>query len=422
MSRSAVDTPHRPPRRTIPQEVLASGAEPPLLSRPSVQDALIAGVLTATSVVGVMNHLSVEIPEGAEEDVIRVLDGLGIVLVLAQTAPLAWRRRSPVLVLSIITAALFLFSILGYFRSFAAFGFLIALYTVAAHRDRGISIPAGISAGAVVLSILILGPEPVEAEAVIATCLIVGSAWFIGDGYRTRRGEFVQLEDHATQLERERKELARQAMAAERRVIARELHDVVAHNVSVIVAQAGAAQRISATNPDEALATLGGIERIGREALVEMRRLMGFLRTEKRRSDARSPQPGLGDLDALVAQVRQAGLPVTLRIEGDPQPLPAGLDLSAFRIVQEATTNVLKHAGPASVDVTIRYSPSRLWLEVADDGVGANDRYTHPLRPRYGHLGMRERVALFGGELTVGPRPGGGYRVAASLPLDQEPR
>ena len=204
-------------------------------------------------------------------------------------------------------------------------------------------------------------------------------------------------------------------------MIARELHDVVAHNVSVMVAQAGAAQRIGDSAPREAIATLGAIERLGREALVEMRRLMGFLRTEPNRREPRSPQPGLGDLDALVAQVRQAGLPVTLRIEGDPQPLPAGLDLSAFRIVQEATTNILKHAGPSSVAVTIRYLSSRLSIEVVDDGIGASDRSAQPLRPRYGHLGMRERVALFGGELTVGPRPGGGYRVAASLPLDQEP-
>jgi len=312
--------------------------------------------------------------------------------------------------------------VLGYFRSFAAFGFLIALYTVAANRDRRTSIPAGIVAGAVVLLILSLGPEPLEPEALIATCLIVGAAWFIGDAYRIRRSEFVQLEDRATRLEREREELTRQAVVAERRVIARELHDVVAHNVSVIVAQAGAADRISATRPSEALATLGVIERVGREALVEMRRLMGFLRTEPARIGAASPQPGLDDLDALVSQVRAAGLPATLRIEGDQRPLPAGLGLSAFRIVQEAITNVLKHAGPASVEVIVRYHRSRLELEIDDDGAGVHEQQTDSLRPRYGHLGMQERVAMFGGTLSVGVRPQGGYRVAASLPIDREPR
>ena len=386
-----------------------------------VQDSLIAAALTSTSLVGVMTRLSVDLPEGAGDVTVQALDEVGIALVLAQTAPIAWRRRAPVAVLTIVTGALFLFSILGYLRSFAAFGFLIALYTVAAQRDRGTSIPAGLAAGGVILLILLLGPEPVEPDALIASCLIVGSAWFIGDAHRVRRGEFVQLEDRATRLERERGELAREAAAAERRVIARELHDVVAHNVSVIVAQASAAQRVSVTHPHEAIATLGVIERTGREALVEMRRLMGFLRTDRRRSGGRSPQPGLDDLQSLIPQSREAGVPIELRIEGTPKQLPPGLDLSAYRIVQEAVTNVLKHAGPATVLVTIRYLPSSVELAIDDDGLGADDRQADVLRPRYGHLGMRERVALFGGELTVGPRPSGGYRVAASLPLDREP-
>ena len=415
MTRTAIDLPDTTHTGATPVR------DPSPLSRPMVQDSLIAGALTSTSLVGVMNRLSVDLPEGAGEVTVHTLDEFGIALVMAQTAPLAWRRRAPVAVLSIITGALFLFSILGYFRSFAAFGFLIALYTVAAHRDRGISIPAGIAAGGVILLILLLGPEPLEPDALIATCLIVGSAWFIGDAHRVRRGEFVQLEDRATRLERERGELAREAAAAERRVIARELHDVVAHNVSVIVAQASAAQRVSGTHPHEAIATLGGIERAGREALVEMRRLMGFLRTERRRSGGRTPQPGLDDLEALVIQAREAGVPIELRIEGVPQQLPPGLDLSAYRIVQEAVTNVLKHAGPATVRVTIRYLSSSIELTIDDDGSGADDLPTDVLRPRYGHLGMRERVALFGGTLTVGPRPVGGYRVAASLPLDREP-
>ena len=310
MTRTAIDLPDT----THPLVTPVRDSSP--LSRPMVQDSFIAGALTSTSLVGVMNHLSVDLPEGAGEATVQTLDEFGIALVMAQTAPLAWRRRAPVAVLSIITGALFLFSILGYFRSFAAFGFLIALYTVSAHRDRGISIPAGIAAGGVILLILLLGPEPLEPDALIATCLIVGSAWFIGDAHRVRRGEFVQLEDRATRLERERGELAREAAAAERRVIARELHDVVAHNVSVIVAQASAAQRVSSTHPQEAIATLGGIERAGREALVEMRRLMGLLRTERRRSGGRTPQPGLDDLEALVIQAREAAVPIELGSKG----------------------------------------------------------------------------------------------------------
>jgi signal transduction histidine kinase len=260
----------------------------------------------------------------------------------------------------------------------------------------------------------------VEPDTIIAEALIIGAAWSLGDGLRLRRGEVVQLEDRASRLEREREEWARQAVAQERRVIARELHDVVAHNVSVIVAQSAAAQRVAHDHPAEAVATLGAIEHTGRAALAEMRRLMGLLRTETDRWGARSPQPGLDNIEALIGQVRDAGLPVTLRIEGRPRSLPAGLDLSAFRIVQEALTNALKHAGPAQAEVVLSYEGHRLMVTVDDDGFGRNGNGGGIARPRYGHLGMRERVALFGGTLTVGARAGGGYRVAASMPLDGE--
>ena len=391
-----------------------------LLARPFVQDGLTAVVLTATGVVGVLAHLHVDLPEGGEGGR-RALDALGVGLVLLQTVPLVWRRRAPVSVLSVIIGALFIFSMLGYFPSFAAFGFLVAMYTVAAERDRSTSILAGLSAAVVVLLILVFSREPVEPDALIAECFIVAAAWFLGDGFRIRRGQVVELEHRAVQLERDREERARQAVAEERRVIARELHDVVAHNVSVIVAQAGAAQQVFAMQPEEALVGLGAIEDVGREALVEMRRLTGFLRTESDRTVARSLQPGMRNLEALLAQVREAGVPVTLSIEGEPRPLPAGLDLSAFRIVQEALTNTMKHAGPARADVIVRYRESRLELTISDDGSGPTDPLEGDWRPRYGQLGMRERVTLFGGQLRVGARPGGGYQVVASLCVDEEP-
>ena len=392
-----------------------------LLAKPLVQDSLIAAALTATSLVGAVTHLHVDLPEGGGDVTLRSLDALGVALILLQTTPLVWRRRAPVVVLSVVTASLFLYSTLGYFRSFASFGFLLALYTVAAYRDRRTSIPAGIASAVVVFLILAIGREPIEPDTVIAECLIVGAAWFIGDGFRIRRGQFVQLEDRAARLERAGEEMAQHAVAEERRVIARELHDVVAHNVSVIVTQAGAAERIRGTHPEEALATLGVIERTGREALVEMRRLMGILRTETERPATLSPQPGLQSLDILVGQIREAGVPINVKIEGTRQSLPPGLDLSAFRIVQEALTNVLKHAGPAYVEVTVRYEGSRLVLIIDDNGSGAGGRNGDASRPTYGHLGMRERVGLFGGELRVGMRPSGGYRVTASLPLDEAP-
>lgn len=387
--------------------------------RPFAQDSLIASGLTATSVIGVVNDLSVDLPEGGNV-VADPLDGLGIVLVLVQTAPTAWRRRAPVIVLSIVTAALFLYSALGYVRSFAAFGFLLALYTVAAYEERRRSVPVGIAAGSVALLILGFGPEGAEPDEVVATLLLVASTWFIGDSARLRRGEFVQLEDRAARLEREREALTREAVDAERKVIARELHDVIAHDVIVIVTQAAAAQRIAQQHPNEAIAGFGAIERAGREAFLEMRRLMELLRPEGSTAGDLAPQPGLRHLSDLIALVRGAGLPIVLQVDGVPRQLSPGLDLSAYRIVQEAITNVMKHAGHANVSVVVRYLPSTLELTIDDDGPGSTRRPTGP-HPGYGHLGMRERVALFGGSLAVGPRTEGGYRVFAILSTDGEP-
>jgi signal transduction histidine kinase len=410
----------RHPQLSEPARSAEKAAPPPrVLSRPLVQDALLAGVLTAVGLVGAINHLHVDLPEGGEEARVQALDALGVGLILLQTVPLIWRRQASVLVLGITTFALFAYSVNGYFTSFAALGFLVALYTAAAYRERPVSIPAGAAAGLMVLLILYVQKEPVEPDAVLAECLIVGAAWFLGDSVRIRRGQVVMLEDRAQRLEREREERVERAVAEERRVIARELHDVVAHNVSVMVAQAGAAQRISATQPREALGALGSIERIGREALVEMRRLMGLLRPDPERVMTSSPQPGLDQLPLLVEQVREAGVPVRLTSEGTPRSLPVGLDLSAYRIVQEALTNVLKHAGPARAEVIVRYRPSSLELTITDDGAGLSEEDGD--RIPYGHLGMRERVTLFGGELRAGPRPGGGYEVAASLPIEDGP-
>jgi signal transduction histidine kinase len=381
---------------------------------------MIAGALTATSMVGVVTDFKVDLPEGAADVTAATLDEFGVALALAQTAPVAWRRRAPVVVVSIVTAALFLYSVLGYVRSFAALGFLLALYTVAAYEDRSISAPVGVAAGSMALLVLWFSPEPVEPDAIVATLLIVAAAWFIGDSVRIRRGEFVRLEDRATRLEREREALTREAVDAERRVIARELHDVVAHDVSVIVTQAAAAKRLGEHRPRDALGALDGIEHAGREAMREMRRLMGLLRPAGSAAPTLAPQPGLGDLPSLVARVREAGLPVELRIEGAERPLSPGLDLSAYRIVQEAVTNAMKHAGRTRVFIEVCYLPGELQLRVDDDGPAAPMRRAIGPHPGYGHLGMRERVALFGGSLSVGGRSGGGFRVMATLPIEEE--
>jgi signal transduction histidine kinase len=390
------------------------------LSGPLGQDTLIASLLTTASLVGLLVHLHVDLPEGGTDVVNPPLDTLGLVLALLQTVPLVWRRVAPVVVLAVCSVAMFLFFFFGYLPSFASFGFLLALYSVAAHRDRRISIPAALASAAVVLLILISSREPLELDAIFAESLVVGAVWFIGDGLRSKRSQVTSLEDRATQLEHEREEAAQRAVAEERRVIARELHDMVAHNVSVIVAQSAAAQRVMDTDPEEGRFALRSIEDSGREALVEMRRLLGLLRTDHDRPDVREPQQGLDDIGTLLSQVREAGLHVGLTVEGTPRSLPAGLDLSAFRIVQEALTNVLKHAGPATAAVRIRYERSSLHLTISDNGSGLAERDPDPLRARFGHLGMRERVGLFGGSLRVGPRLGDGYEVVVSLPLDTD--
>ena len=214
----------------------------------------------------------------------------------------------------------------------------------------------------------------------------------------------------ARMAERERDLVAREAVVEERARIARELHDVIAHNVSMIVVQAGAERRV--VGPGSTHEVLETIEQIGRSALTEMRRLVGMLRSDDR--DPLMPQPGLADLPALVSQVTEAGLPVELRTHGEPRSLPAGLDLSAYRIIQEALTNALKHAGDARASVQVRYGPDSIELEIVDDGSGAA-----ATRAPGGHglVGMRERVALYGGRLDVGQRPNGGFAVNVLLPI-----
>jgi signal transduction histidine kinase len=216
--------------------------------------------------------------------------------------------------------------------------------------------------------------------------------------------------DRRLQLaERERDVAAREAVVEERARIARELHDAVAHNVSMIVVQAGAERRVVEGPTREVLVT---IEQIGRGALTEMRRLVGMLRADA--ADPLAPQPGLGDLETLVTQVREAGLPVELRVEGEPRELPVGIELSAYRIVQEALTNALKHAGEAHASVRVHYGPDSLELEIVDDGGGVPAPETGG---GHGLVGMRERVALYGGRLDAGRRPSGGFAVRVLLPI-----
>ena len=241
-------------------------------------------------------------------------------------------------------------------------------------------------------------------------------AFLVGREVRRHRREVALLRDRAARLEQEREERARTAAAEERARIARELHDVVAHSVSVMVVQAQAVQRVLEGEQGPARDLLGSIETTGRQALVELRRLLGLLRHSERQPEL-APQPSLRQLDDLIEQVREAGLPVRLLVEGEPAALAPGIDLSAYRIVQEGLTNALKHAGPAQARVTVRYSSSDLQLEIADDGTGV----AGGAGSGEGCSGCGSASRLYGGELVSGRGDDGGYVVRARLPLRGSP-
>jgi signal transduction histidine kinase len=244
--------------------------------------------------------------------------------------------------------------------------------------------------------------------------LVFGVSWLAGFALRERAEQAEAAEMRATQAERAREAAARIAVAEERARIARELHDIVAHAVSVMVLQTGAVRHKLPAGLDEDREALRGVEQTGRMALAEMRRLLGAMRREGD-GVALTPQPGLDNVDRLVEEVGRAGLPVTLHVDGDPLSLPRALDLSAYRIVQEGLTNALKHAGAGHADVTVRYGRDELQIEVRDDGAGqrANDGLGHGL------VGIRERVTIFGGEMSAGTAPEGGFVLTARLPLGE---
>ena len=257
-----------------------------------------------------------------------------------------------------------------------------------------------------------LSPAYVAFTQVLLTLV----CFFVGRTVHARRASTRALEERARVAEENQRSLADQAVADERRRIARELHDVVAHHVSVMGVLATGARRVLSRDPDGADGALHTIEETSRTTLRELRRLLDVLRTDAEPAAELSPQPGLAGIEALVEQVREAGLPVSLRVDGTPGPLDPGVALTIFRIVQEALTNALKHAGTATAQVRLSFGIYWLIVEVFDTGRGPV-----PDAGRLGHglVGMRERVALYGGTLRTGPRPGGGYRVYAKLPMEQ---
>jgi signal transduction histidine kinase len=338
-----------------------------------------------------------------------------VVVVLGVAA--ARRVRAPLvflgLMLAVSVAAVVLSAVLPkVYGTVDAFGLLlfllIAVYSAAAHTSgRGTLLAGAMTFGFYVIDLVAIDPAGVNPEGIVFYALLYGAPWVAGRAIRQRRLKDLQLEHE--------KARAAAAIVEERGRIARELHDVVAHSISVMVLQARGGRRVLESEPADARDAFATIERTGQQALNEMRRLLGMLRT----SDevlALAPQPSLKELGSLVEQVQEAGLPVEVAIEGEPRELPPGVDLSAFRIVQEALTNALKHAGPARARVVIRYRPDDLELEIADDGLGTGAGSG----AGYGLVGMRERVSVYGGEFQAGKEPGGGYALRVRLPLGSD--
>jgi signal transduction histidine kinase len=359
-------------------------------------DVLIAGAIAVVAVVEVVVNARLE-PKGP-----------ALVTELVAAASVAWRRRAPL-------ATVVVASVCGVAEAVAGVPLVepitpllvmvVAVYSLGLYGSRR---QVGIGFAAVVAAITIQVLDQHKGVGNFIFGLVFsGGALFVG---RAMQGRVDETRRIAQRAERERQ----LAVEEERSRIARELHDVIAHSVSVMTVQAGAAEAMLAVDPAQALEPVRAVQETGRQALVEMKRLVGMLR-EADEEIGLAPQPRVAELDTLVAQVAEAGLPVFVSITGAARPLPLGVDLSAYRIVQEALTNALKHAGASRADVTLRYGARELELEISDDGRGSaatTDGSGHGL------VGMRERAAVFGGSLEAGARDGGGFRVHALLPFE----
>lgn len=338
---------------------------------------------------------------------------LGLVL------PLVWRRRAPMVVFGVMTCVA-LAQWGSDVRSPADAVLLVALYTVAAYRDRRSTYTAfAVLEGGIALAALRWsGHDRVLSSFVSLSAMAIAAA-VIGTNVKGRRAQLEFLRERTMRLERERDQRAQLAVAGERARIAREMHDIVTHNLSVMVALADGAVFAQEHSPQRATAAMRQVSATGRQAITDMRRFLGVLRADE--PDAlRHPMPGIAQLDALAEQVRAAGLPTRVEVSGEPARVPAAAQLTAYRLVQEALTNTLKHAPTgATADVRVACSADKVAVTVTDDGAGTSPAPPAVRAARSGHglPGMRERAAAYGGRLTAGPLPGGGWRVAAQLVL-----
>lgn len=367
-------------------------------------DRLVAGALVALGQVLLWVTTSTPGPKP-----------LTVPLAILIPASVAVRRRHPLAVGSLVSAAFAVLLLVAAPQTNVAIGvaILCAWYGLAVWTDtRGFL--TGCGALAATSAVAQLGPKGSVRSGVQFAVVPLVSMLIARRAVRDRQQRAETLVARAELLEREQELHANEAVAVERARIARELHDLVAHNVSVMVIQAGAERHALPQDQASTRETLSSIEQAGRQALAEARRLLGMLRRNGEHEEL-EPQPSTDQLEFLVEQVQRAGLPVSFEVQGERVPLPAGVDLCIYRIVQEGLTNALKHAGPAHAEVLLRYARRSLEVEIRDDGRGLSK----PVADGAGHglIGMRERVALYGGELTAGPRDGDGFEIRAHLPL-----
>jgi signal transduction histidine kinase len=329
--------------------------------------------------------------------------GAALALTVAHSAALAWRRRHPEAVLGVMGATAVATAAAGWPVVILGPAALAGVHGLGATRDRQRAVPLLVATVAVMAATV--SASTTGTDTIVGNGVAFGVAWWLGDRQRRLRHEVVAAE-------RDAEARARRAVSDERLAIARELHDVVAHALSVIAVQAGTGRVVAAGDPAAATGALATIETESRRALDEMRRLLAVLRDDDSSAPGPlAPSPGLDDLEALVAVTVRSGLPVEVHIDGNRAPLPAGAELAAFRIVQEALTNVRRHAGASRAEVRVAWNPGAVDVEVLDDGRGRR-----PGSDGNGLVGMRERAALYGGSVEAGNRPGGGFRVAAHIP------
>ena len=397
---------------------------PQVTTRLGARQSLVPWLVDLTIALGLAVLSLLAVASGATDA--GQSDPLSITLLLLETLPLIVRRRWPIPVLAVTLTATALHASLVQGQVVnESLGALVALFTVAERYPRRVAI---IAAGAVAATFLgvIVGKAgtQVAVAGTIQTMLSVVIVLALGDWARTRRQYAAAIEENARLQESEREERSRRAVEVERERIARELHDIVTHHVSVIVIQAGAGLTALDRRPERVRTSLEAIDRMSREALTDMRRMLGMIGdapgTPSSGDKARSPLPRLERLGELIEEVRAAGLPVELSLDGERRRLDAGIELSAYRIVQEALTNALKHARGARARVRLAYEPRAIEIEVTDQG-GSGDRDLGEAGGGgRGLIGMRERVALYGGEFEAGPTPTG-FRVRARLPVEPGP-